>query len=107
MLLIVSPLRRNWLGKDTENGRVGLGADVVARLEDYRGPMLTAEVVGSMAGYNAKIDQNGSMEDWNCNEPHGPATSSVSTYHLEALGAMQGNQFHASASIPGLWAYNR
>lgn len=50
MLLIVSPLRRNWLCEDSENGRVGLGTDVVTRLEDYRGPMLTAEVVGSMAG---------------------------------------------------------
>ena len=71
MLLIVSPLRRNWLCEDSENGRVGLGTDVVTRLEDYRGPMLTAEVVGSMAGYNAKIDQNGSIKDWNCNDLHG------------------------------------
>lgn len=47
---MISPLRRNWLCKDSENGRVGLGADVVSRLKDYRGPMLTAEVVGSMAG---------------------------------------------------------
>ena len=44
---------------------------MVSRLEDYRGPMLTAEVVSSMAGYNAKIDQNGSIKDWKCNELHG------------------------------------
>ena len=74
---MLSPLRWNRLCKDSENGRVSLGADVVTRLEDYRGPMLTAEVVSSMAGYNAKIDQNGSIKDWKCNEPHGPATSSV------------------------------
>jgi hypothetical protein len=47
---MLSPLRRNWLCKDSENGGVSLSADVVARLEDYRGPMLTAEVVGSVAG---------------------------------------------------------
>jgi len=47
---MVCPCGRNWLCKDSENGRVGLGAYVVPRLEDYRGTMLTAEVGGSMAG---------------------------------------------------------
>ena len=60
---MVSPLRRNWLCEDAKYRRIGLGACVVPRLEDYRGAVLTAEVSDSVTSYRVKIDQNRSEED--------------------------------------------